>query len=137
MNGQAAPDYLRAMDAIKSRIQSGSIGIGSLIIVKQVAEIAGTTYSTARRAVGHLVDEGILRPHQGKGYEVIATPEKVAAERVGTKELGTRLARLEGQVQALEFNLEALYGKNGIPYPGDGTSEREDSKPAARRGRTG
>jgi len=135
VNGQAVPEYRRAADAIKSRITPGDIG--SIITIRQIQERAGTTYATARSAADHLETEGILRPRHGKGYEVIATPEKAAAERADAKELGTRLTRTEDQMQALEFNLEALYGKLGIPYPGDGASEREESKPAARRGRTG
>jgi DNA-binding GntR family transcriptional regulator len=152
VSGQAVLEYQRAADVIKSRIEPGSIG--SVITIRQIQGLARTTYSTARTAAGHLEAEGILRPRQGKGYEVIATPEKAAADRADAKELSTRLAQLENQVQALadrpgvpadlretleriEFNLQALYGKLGIPYPGDGASEREDSKPAARRGRTG
>ena len=148
MSGQATPEYRRAADVIKSRITPDDIG--SLITIPEIQELARTSYSTARRTADQLAGDGILRPHQGKGYEVIATPEKAATQRADAKELGSRLARLEGQVQALadrpgvpadlretleriEFNLQALYGKLGIPYPGGGASE--ELKPAARHGR--
>ena len=44
-------------------------------------------------------------------------------------------ADLRETLERIEFDLEALYGKLGIPYPQDGTSEREEPEPAARRGR--
>jgi DNA-binding GntR family transcriptional regulator len=135
VSGQAVPEYRRAADVIKSRIEPGDIG--SLITIPEIRKLADVKYATARRSADFLASEGVLRPHQGKGYEVIAVPEKAAADRASAKELGPRLARTEDQLQALEFNLEALYGKLGIPYPGDGASEREDSESAARRGRTG
>jgi DNA-binding GntR family transcriptional regulator len=135
VSGRAVPEYRRAADVIKSRIEPGDIG--SLITIPEIRELTGTRYATARRTADLLASEGILRPRQGKGYEVIAIPEKAAAEQASAQELGPRLARTEDQLQALEFNLEALYGKLGIPYPGDGASEREESEPAARRGGTG
>lgn len=152
MSGQAALEYLRAADVIKSRIKPGGIDLNTFITIRHIQELAGVKYATARRAADHLVAEGILLPHQGKGYEVIATPEKAAAQQADTKELGSRLAQLQNQVHALadrpgvpadlretleriEFNLQALYGKLGIPYPADGASEREEPRQAVRRGR--
>jgi DNA-binding transcriptional regulator YhcF (GntR family) len=132
---------------IKSRITPGDIG--SVITIRRIQGLAGTTYPTARRTAEHLESEGVLQPHQGKGYEVIATPEGAAAQRAGMKELGAQLAQMQNQMRDLaarlevpadlretleriEFNLEALYRNLGIPYPGDGGSEQQESEPAAR-----
>jgi DNA-binding GntR family transcriptional regulator len=145
------PEYRRAATVIKSRLTPDDVG--SVITIPQIQGLARTTYSTARRTAEQLAVEGILRPHQGRGYEVIATPDEAAARRADTEELNSRLAHLENQVQALadrpgvpadlketleriEFNLEALHGKLGIPYPGDGTSERAEPETTARRGRS-
>ncbi len=134
MSEQAELEYERAAAVIRSMITAGRIQLGDLVKVREIVELAGAKYPTARVTAKHLEAEGILRALQGKGFEVIATPEDATAEQASAKELGSRLARTEDQVQALEFNLEALYGKLGIPYPGDGASE--DSDPA-RRGQAG
>ena len=136
----SATEYERAATAIKSQIKPADVG--RLITVPRIEELTGTTYSTALRAAKHLAAGGILRAHQGKGYEIIATPEDAATQRADMQEITACLARLQSQIHALaarpevptdltetlerlEFNLEALHGKLGIPYPGDGASEEE------------
>ena len=148
MNGQATPEYRRAADVIKSQIKPGDIG--SVITIPHIQGLAGTTYSTARRTADHLTAEGILRPHQGKGYEVIATPQQAGDRRADARELAAQVAGLREEVRALsarldaggefgerlervESNLEDLFDKLGFEYATDGTGE----PPAARRGRTG
>jgi DNA-binding GntR family transcriptional regulator len=142
LSGQALPEYQRAADAIKSRITSADIG--SVITIPGIQQATGTTYSTARRTADHLESEGVLRARQGKGYEVIATPQKAAEERASTQELARRVAELRELVRDLsvrlesaESSLEDLYDKLGYDYA-DGSGERaEEPAPAARRGRTG
>jgi DNA-binding GntR family transcriptional regulator len=136
----AVPEYQRAADVIKSRVK-----LGDSITIPQIQETAGTTYSTARRTADHLANEGILRAHPGKGYEVIAAPQDAAGERAGVKELTRQLGQLRdearalsAQVERIESNLEDLYDKLGFAYATDGSGERgEDLAPAARRGHTG
>lgn len=134
------PEYQHAADVIKSRVK-----LGDLITIPQIQETAGTTYSTARRTADHLAHEGILRPHPGKGYEVIATPQRAAEERVGVKEIRQQITQLRAearalsaQVERIESNLEDLYDKLGFEYATGSTDEREGRPSgAAWRGRTG
>ncbi len=137
------PEYQRAADMIKSRITPGDVG--SVITIPGIQQATGTTYSTARRTAEHLETEGVLRARQGKGYEVIATPQKAADERVSSKELARQVAALRDEVRLLsaqlervESNLEDLHDKLGYDYVTDSTDERAgEPAPAARRGRTG
>lgn len=137
------PEYQRAADMIKSRITPGDVG--SVITIPGIQQATGTTYSTARRTAEHLETEGVLRARQGKGYEVIATPQKAADERVSTKELARQVAALRDRVQVLsvqlervESNLEDLHDKLGYDYATDSADERAgEPAPAARRGHTG
>lgn len=149
MNGQATPEYRRAADLIKSQVKPGDIG--NAITVPGIQELTGTKYATARRTAELLTAEGILRPHQGKGYEVIAIPAEADTRRADARELAAQVARLRDEVRALsarldaggefgerlervESNLEDLFDKLGFEYATDGNGE---SGPAARHGRTG
>ena len=143
MSGQAVPEYQRAADAIKSRITPGDVG--SVITIPGIQQATGTTYATARRTAEHLEAEGVLKARQGKGYEVIATPQKAADERADTRELARQVIRLRDEVRVLsaqlervESNLEDLHDKLGYDYVTGSTDERAgEPAPAARHGRTG
>ncbi len=142
MSDQAVPEYQRAADAIKSRITPGDIG--SSITIPRIQQATGTTYSTARRTADQLANDGILRPRQGKGYEIIATPEKAADERADAKELAREVARLRKEVRDVSARLEVVEGdvedvldKLGFDHAGGNRERAGEPAPAARRGRTG
>ena len=150
MSGHSGPEYQRAADQVKTLITAGRIT--GILKIREIAGLTGTTYSTARRTAEELEAEGILRAHQGKGYEIAATPEEASAQRADAKELARQVTELRDELQALSARadaaderlerinagLEDLHDKLGYEYAADGTSERgEQPAAAARRGRTG
>lgn len=152
MNRQAMPDYQRAADAIRARIAAGTLRVGGGIKVPEIAELTGISYATARVVAKQLEADGILRAHQGKGYEVIATPEAAAAHQADTAELARQVTELREALGALagrvdehgerldqaESEIESFSERLGYDLAPDGSSERGDqSATAARRGRAG
>lgn len=152
MNRQAMPDYQRAADAMRARIAAGTLRVGDGIKVPEIGELTGISYATARVVAKQLEADGILRAHQGKGYEVIATPQAAAAQQADTAELARQVEQLRDEVRKLavrqdasderlervDSSLEDLHEKLAYDYATDSDDERgNEPAPAARRGRTG
>jgi DNA-binding GntR family transcriptional regulator len=132
---RAVLEYRRATDAIRSMITSGKIGVGDYIKVPEIEKLTNTTNGTAREAARRLVTEGILQAHQGKGFEVVATPEQAEVKRADLSVLSEEVAELQQQVTDLRERvgrMEASYATSTGKPPG---GRRDQAKATAGGGR--
>ena len=93
------PEYRRAANVIMDEITSGRL-TGKLTI-REVADLTGVKYGTARTATEWLESEGILDGQQGKGFEIVATPEEAASKRTSVESLSKQVADLQQEVAEL------------------------------------
>lgn len=73
-----APPYAQVRDHLRGQISSGQLE-GQLPSERELAERFGISYMTARRAIGELVDEGLLSREQGRGTFVRSRVPRPAA----------------------------------------------------------
>lgn len=77
------PPYIQVRDHLRLRISGGEL-TGQLPSERQLADTYGVSYMTARRAIGELVDAGMLSREQGRGTFVRdRCPQTVASGRIG------------------------------------------------------
>jgi len=73
---EGIPLYVRLGDVLRHRIAQGEWAIGELIpSLEELCIESGLARSTVRRAIGLLIDEGLLRSGRGVGTRVVATPD--------------------------------------------------------------
>jgi len=73
-----APLYLRLQERIRGAIQSGDLKpLDALPGERDIAEAFGVSRVTVRKALGGLVEGGMLRQRQGSGTFVAPSPHKV------------------------------------------------------------
>jgi len=129
------PPYAQVRDHLRELIRSGQLD-GQLPSERQLADRFGISYMTTRRAIGELVDEGMLAREQGRGTFVrnrfpraaaagsigIILPSKVrhgaanpfyAAVIQGVAEEGRRLGYR--QTVIAEHAADLLHGARGGP----------------------
>lgn len=78
-----APPYAQVRDQLRQCIARGELD-GQLPSERAIADTYGVSYMTARRAVGALVDEGMLAREQGRGTFVRSrSPRPAASGKIG------------------------------------------------------
>jgi GntR family transcriptional regulator len=99
-----APLYLRLQERIRAAIRSGALKpLDALPGERDMADAFGVSRVTVRKALGGLVEAGLLRQRQGSGTFVAAPPQRVeqALSRLTSFSEDMRLRGLEPAVEWL------------------------------------
>jgi DNA-binding GntR family transcriptional regulator len=78
-NGTDAHDptkYKRLAAVLRGQIQDGTIAVGGQVSITQLAAENRWSRQTCARALGILMDEGLLARYKGLGYYVIGRPRE-------------------------------------------------------------
>jgi GntR family transcriptional regulator len=71
---QGVPLYLQVASVLRSRIRDGGLKVGDRVsTIEELERELGVARVTIRQAIEVLYEEGLLRPHQGKGTFVTNT----------------------------------------------------------------
>lgn len=71
---KAGPRYAQLRDALQSRIETGTYGVGDLLPTElELQEEFGLSRHTVREAVRQLIEAGLVRRRQGSGTQVVRT----------------------------------------------------------------
>lgn len=94
-----APAYEQVAQALRKRISSGQLPLGSAIpSTRELCTEFGVSATSVRSAVAQLRTEGLVRGQAGKGVFVIATPQAVKDETAHLDEVVARVSELEGSL---------------------------------------
>ena len=127
------PEYRRAANVIMDKITSGRL-TGKLTI-REVADLTGVKYGTARTATEWLESEGILDGQQGKGFEIVATPEEAASKRASVESLSRQVADLQLEVADLRKRVGRMAATLATVAKKPRGGQRDQSEAAADSGR--
>jgi len=115
------------------KITSGRL-TGKLTI-REVADLTGVKYGTARTATEWLESEGILDGQQGKGFEIVATPEEAASKRASVESLSRQVADLQLEVADLRKRVGRMAATLATVAKKPRGGQRDQSEAAADSGR--
>jgi DNA-binding LacI/PurR family transcriptional regulator len=125
------PLYLQIAEDIRSRIVSGKLSVGSQLDSHQRISVSyGVSLITVKKALAHLVNEGLLISRMGKGTYVAAQHPQAA--RVGARCIGLVLRDLQSPFFSLIVHAaeEAAYekGYNILLSSSSGQAEKEEAQ---------
>lgn len=123
------PEYRQAANVIMDKITTGELKLTGTLTIREVADLTGAKYGTARTATDWLESEGILDGQQGKGFEIIATPEQAAGKRASVDNLSKQVAELRQEVDDLRKRLGRMAATLATvaKKPSGGKRERADA----------
>jgi DNA-binding GntR family transcriptional regulator len=102
--------YAQLARTLRDRLAAGEWAVGDKFpaIIELQAEYDIRSLNTVRRAQAILVDEGLLRPEQGRGTYVVGLPQPP-----GPDPTATAVAAIDTAMRALAQARNALTGQGG------------------------
>jgi DNA-binding GntR family transcriptional regulator len=141
------PAYQQIADALRSRIASGELPVGSALpSTAQLSKRHAVSVTVVRAAINKLRADGLVVGQPGKAVYVRATPHAIAEERVQLEDLAAEVKELRSamsdfaeragstaidqlrseitdmrrQLGVFHAQLMDLYSRMGQPYPHEG-----------------
>jgi DNA-binding transcriptional regulator YhcF (GntR family) len=129
------PEYRQAANVIMDKITTGELNPTETLTIREVADLTGVKYGTARTAAEWLESQGILEGQQGRGFEIVATPKQAAGKRADIDTVSKQLAELRQEVDDLRKRVGRMAATLATVAKKPRGGKREQAEAAADGGR--